>query len=151
MSLAIRRLRKHRAIDAVTHLRDENWRILAELDGANRHSVLLEHGLAVARRDQAQAEQVVVCLDDDLRKVTDERNRLVAALTATRALLAPYLAAEANAGAVTVPRSVRDTAEVEDQATVPIDVRPLWAALHPGPVVASSGNTSPAHIPAATG
>lgn len=60
-----------------------------------------------------------------------------------RAQLAPYLAARANDEAITVPPMVRDTTAVEDQATGPIYVQPLWEALGVGPVSA----TDPAHIP----
>lgn len=73
----------------------------------------------------------------DCQELHDEVLRL-------RARLTPYLAAEANAQAVTVPPMVRDTTAIEDQATGPIDVRPLWEALGVGPVVDAA---DPAHVP----
>ena len=51
--------------------------------------------------------------------------QLQAELVNVRQVLAPYLAAEATAGAVTVPEMVRDTSALEDQATAPIAVTTL--------------------------
>jgi predicted flap endonuclease-1-like 5' DNA nuclease len=59
--------------------------------------------------------------------------------------LAPHQAAEANANRIDVPPMVRDTDDPADQATTPIDVRPLWVALGIGPTVAV---TDPGHVPA---
>ncbi|MER7905428.1 hypothetical protein ABTX84_19365 [Streptomyces sp. NPDC095614] len=81
--------------------------------------------LADTRAKRAEAEQVVVCLDADLIERTDERDQLQAELVNVRQVLAPYLAAEATAGAVTVPEMVRDTSALEDQATAPIAVTTL--------------------------
>jgi outer membrane murein-binding lipoprotein Lpp len=63
-----------------------------------------------------------------------------------RKRLAPFLAAEANAAAVTVPPMVRDTAAIEDQATGPIYVQTLWDALGTGPTAAVTdpGRVAPA-------
>ncbi|MFF9309992.1 hypothetical protein ACF1BS_03685 [Streptomyces sp. NPDC014748] len=55
---------------------------------------------------------------DDLRQAREEIDRLRAEL--------------ANSTAVTVPPMIRDTSAIEDQATAPIDVRPLWAARDAG-------------------
>ncbi|NED75311.1 hypothetical protein G3I51_23910 [Streptomyces sp. SID9944] len=55
---------------------------------------------------------------DDLRQARKENDRLRAEL--------------ATATAVTVPPMVRDTSAIEDQATAPIDVRPLWVARDAG-------------------
>ena len=114
MSLILSRLRGpglHRAVDEVERLREANERLLVQL--------------ADTRAKRAEAEQVVVCLDADLIERTDERDQLQAELVNVRQVLAPYLAAEANAGAVTVPEMVRDTSAVEDQATAPIRVTTL--------------------------
>lgn len=93
-----------------------------------------ERNLLEAQIDTAGIE--LSAARTDCQELHDEVLRL-------RAQLAPYLAAEANDRAVTVPPMVRDTAAVEDQATGPIYVRPLWQALGIGPATA----TSPAHIP----
>ncbi|MEV1100171.1 hypothetical protein AB0I87_32540 [Streptomyces sp. NPDC049952] len=114
MSLILSRLRGpglHRAVDEVERLREANERLLAQL--------------ADTRAKRAEAEQVVVCLDADLIDRTEERDQLQAELVSLRQVLAPYLAAEATAGAVTVPEMVRDTSALEDQATAPIAVTTL--------------------------
>lgn len=108
----------HRAVDEVERLREANERLLVQLDEQGRR-------LADARAKRAEAEQTVVALDADLVERTDERDQLVAELDRLQALLAPYLAAEATAGAVTVPEMVRDTSAPEDQATTPIAVTTL--------------------------
>ncbi|NUP23571.1 MAG: hypothetical protein HOZ81_47455 [Streptomyces sp.] len=94
----------------------------------------LEQALADTRAKQAEAEQEVVTLDADLVERTEERDQLREEVTQLRALLAPYLAAEATAGAVTVPDMVRDTSAPEDQATTPIPVETLWDAHGISPV-----------------
>ncbi|MFG3136049.1 hypothetical protein ACGFZA_07480 [Streptomyces sp. NPDC048211] len=135
LHLGIRRTRKHRAVDAVTQLRDENRRLLGQLIGAHDHIAIQDHTLAEVRVLRAEAEQVVVCLAANVEELTEERDQLAEANEALRTQLAPYLAADANRDAITVPDLVRDTAAVEDQATAPIDVRPLWEAHGISPVL----------------
>jgi len=121
MSLILSRLRGpglHRAVDEVERLREANERLLVQLGEQGRQ-------LADTRTKRAEAEQVVVCLDADLVERTEERDQLKAELANVRGVLAPYLAAEAAAGAVTVPEMVRDTSALEDQATAPIAVTTL--------------------------
>lgn len=99
-------------------------------------SLKAERAAIEAQLDAAGIEVSAVRLD--CQELHDEVLRL-------RAQLAPYLAAKANAEAITVPMAVRDTSAFEDQATDPIDVRPLWDALNiAGPVVDA---TSPGHVP----
>lgn len=107
LHLGLRRHGKHRAADA-------GPRISA-----------LEAALATARADQAKAELAAVARQADVADLTDERDQLRAELNRLQAVLAPYLAAEATAGAVTVPEMVRDTSAPEDQATTPIEVTTL--------------------------
>ncbi|MEU8623234.1 hypothetical protein [Streptomyces sp. NPDC048669] len=149
LHLGIRRTRKHRAVDAVTQLRDENRRLLTQLIGAHDHIAIQDHTLAEVRVHLAEAGQVVVCLSANVEELTVERDQALAATVALRARLVPYLAADANRNAVTVPDSIRDTTAVEDQATAPINVLPLWQAHGIGPVIATAGSTDPAHLPAA--
>lgn len=151
LTLGIRRPRKHRAVDAVANLRDENRRLLTQVVGAGDVIATLEHQLADVRAKRADAEQVVTCLDADLQERTEERDQALAEIERLQALLAPFLAAEANANAITVPATVRDTSQFEDQATAPIDVRELRTRLASGPVVSlhhSPQAADPAHIPA---
>ncbi|WP_435285176.1 hypothetical protein [Streptomyces bacillaris] len=140
MSVISRSKPKHRAIDKVAELEAENEALIRQAFGAVEYI--------------GQLELVNGCLADTARKLTEqrdaawgERNELRAELGAARTRLAPFLAAEANANAVTVPAAIRDIGRFEDQATEPINVRPLWEAI--GPVVCTDGSTDPAHLPAA--
>jgi hypothetical protein len=132
---------RHRSADRA-ELRRENRRLLEQLVGATEFIAAQQRQLDAVRSKQAEAEQVVVCLSADLDDRTVERDEAVAEAAHLRAQLAPYLAVEANTNAITVPDAVRDTTAVEDQATTPIDVRPLWEALNIGPVVRAATPTS---------
>lgn len=138
---------KHRAADKVAELRDENRRLLTQLFGARDYIAIQDQQLADvrAKRDEAELELIRVAAERDDR--AEERDQALTEASRLRAQLAPYLAADANAHAVTVPPAERDTSRFEDQATAPIDVRPLWDAI--GPVVSTQGSTDPAHLPAA--
>ncbi|MFE5958958.1 hypothetical protein [Streptomyces rubiginosohelvolus] len=151
-SLIPRTKPKHRAADKVAELKRqlkdqqaETVSAFGQLIGAADTIAILEADLADVRVKQAEAEQVVVCLAADLDDRTEERDQALAEVAALRAQLAPYLAAEANANAITVPPSERDTTAFEDQATAPIKVTTLWAAHGIGPVLATQGSTDPAH------
>lgn len=148
-SLISRTKPKHRAVDAVANLRDENRRLLTQVVGAGDAIALLEGQLADVRAKRAEAEQVVVCLSADLDERTEERDQALTEVNALRAQLAPYLAADANRDAITVPPAERDTSRVEDQATEPIKVTTLRDALGIGPVITNQGSADPAHLPAA--
>ncbi|MGH3585032.1 MAG: hypothetical protein ACRDQ0_01810 [Pseudonocardia sp.] len=119
---------KHRAVDRLAELAAEKQSLINQLVGAAGYITRLELQLKECRAHRAEAEQVVVCLDADLTEARAE-------LATTRELLAPYLAAEAMAGAVTVPGMERDTTAMEDQATEPINVLPLWEAHGISPVI----------------
>ena len=118
LHLGIRRRGKHHPDEVIAKLR-------AQGIAAGDRIGYLERTLADTRAKRAEAEQVVVCLASDLDERTDERDQAQAELAAVKARLAPYLAAEATAGAVTVPEMERDTSAIEDQATAPIQVTTL--------------------------
>lgn len=87
-----------------------------------------------AERNQLEADFDRAAID-----LSGSREDLQAAegeIAYLRARLAPFLAAEANAHRIDVPAMERDTSHPADQATAPIDVRPLWAALGVGPTKA---------------
>lgn len=126
---------KHRAVDRLAELAAEKQSLINQLVGAAGHITRLELQLKESRAHQAEAEQVAACTAADLEDRAEELSEARAELALARALLAPYLAAEATAGAVTVPEMERDTTAMEDQATAPIDVRPLWNALGVSPVI----------------
>lgn len=136
------RKQKHRAADEVLRLRHL-------LDGAHALIAGLQLQIDTKDRDhaettakQAAAEELVVQLKADVDDLTDERKELRDEVLMFRARFGAQLAAEANATAVTVPPMVRPIDGPEDQATSPIDVRPLWDALGIGPTAAV---TDPGH------
>jgi septal ring factor EnvC (AmiA/AmiB activator) len=140
---------KHRAVDAVEDLREEARRLREQLVGA---------ASAIGHLDQRLAEvtgQLIATRGTNanlIRQANDlaiERNQLARDNETLAAQLAPYLAADANRNAITVPPSVRDTTAGEDQATTPIDVRPLWQAIGISPIVRVDNPqaTDPTHIP----
>ncbi|MFD4596801.1 hypothetical protein ACFWPQ_02085 [Streptomyces sp. NPDC058464] len=124
--------RKHRAVDKVAELRAENIQLLTRQAAADDFfAILLDDvtttnaawGQEKQRRAAAEAEvdrlqQELAARDDEIEQLTRE--------------LAPHRAAKANANRVTVPPWSRPVDSPEDQATAPIDVRPLWAARDAG-------------------
>ncbi|CAL9663822.1 hypothetical protein SUDANB1_07110 [Streptomyces sp. enrichment culture] len=129
-----RPVRKHRAVDEVTRLR-------SLLDGAN--ALIRGLQLQVADRDaalddtramQAEAEELVVKQQADIDDLTAERDQWRDEALALKARFSAQLAADANTHRITVPRMVRPVDGPEDEATAPIDVRPLWDALGIRPV-----------------
>lgn len=125
----LRRQPKHRAADRLASLEPEYRRIKAVVVGSDAAFNQL-------RKQAAEAEMVAARTLRDLEDVTEERDRLQREVADLWARLAPLEAAEANRNAMTVPAPVRDTSHGADQATAPINVQPLWAALGVGPVQA---------------
>ncbi|WP_330173053.1 hypothetical protein OG875_05240 [Streptomyces sp. NBC_01498] len=126
----------HRADDRIAELRDENVRLLDRQAAADDYFAVLladRADMYAAWRDAVHRAD----LADDIATA-----RLVAACEATaraqeaeqqaadmRAELLELRAYKAQNTAITVPSMVRDTSNGADQATAPIDVRPLWDAL----------------------
>lgn len=123
---------RRRAVDKVDELRDENRRLLTIVAGSDDAFALLHQALTEARSEQADAELIVVQQQADIDDLTTERDGLLDEVLMFRARFGAQLAAEANAAAVTVPPMVRDTTAIEDQATGPIYVQPLWDARDSG-------------------
>ncbi|WP_030917472.1 hypothetical protein [Streptomyces sp. NRRL B-24720] len=140
---------KHRAVDAVEDLREENRHLRAQLVGAATAVGQLDQRLTAAHNQLKAANGTNVSLARQVNGLSTERNELVDENEALLQQLAPYLAADANRNAVTVPPSIRDTTAGEDQATTPINVRPLWDALGIGPIVRVDNPqaTDPTHVP----
>lgn len=121
-----------RAVDKVDELRDENRRLLTRQMAADDYFALLlqdRNDVYAAwefeQAKRAEAEQAAAAMQSER---DDWRDRFLA----LQARFGPQLAAEANANRIDVPPMVRDTSAIEDQATGPIDVRPLWAARDEG-------------------
>ncbi|MFJ8929311.1 hypothetical protein ACIRLA_22300 [Streptomyces sp. NPDC102364] len=137
-----------RAVDKVGELRDENKRLLTAYHAAGDEIALLRNDLTTARHRQAEAEEIVVKQQADLIDLVEERDQLLNEVRQLRAELA-------NRDAVTVQPMERDTSDGADQATAPIDVRPLREAAADGllsPIVRismSGASASPGQPPAA--
>jgi seryl-tRNA synthetase len=141
---------KHRAVDAVAHLSEENRRLRAQLVGASAAVGQLDQRLAAAHNQLKAAHGTNVSLVRQVNDLSTERDQLADKNEALAVQLAPHLAADANRNAVTVPPSVRDTTAGEDQATTPIDVRELRERFNTGPIVTlhhSPQAADPTHIP----
>jgi hypothetical protein len=121
---------RRRAADKLAEVRRDLSLALSQMHAAGDEVALLRNGLADARRKQVEAEEVIVAQLANLEDLRTHRDELLAEVLALKTRFGPELAAEANANAVTVPPMVRDTTALEDQATAPIDVKPLWAALN---------------------
>lgn len=87
-------------------------------------------------------------LEDEFDKAAIDRSAALEDLAEARAELAELRAFKANATAATVPPMQRDTSALADQATEPINVRPLWQALNLGPTAAT---TNPGRLPCSWG
>lgn len=102
------------------------------LAAAGEEVATLRPALEESRAKHAAAEELVVQQQADLEELVLERDGLRDEVLMFRARFGPQLAAEANANAVTVPPMVRPIDGPEEEATAPIDVRPLWAARDAG-------------------
>jgi len=131
---------RRRAVDEVDRLRDENRSLFTRLMELDDAMAILRQDLADAHAKQAEAKEIVVQQQADNDDLTAERDVLRDELAALKVRFGPQLAAEANATRIDVPAMRRDTTALEDQATAPIDVKPLWQALGVGPVL------DPGHI-----
>ncbi|MFI6854542.1 hypothetical protein [Streptomyces sp. NPDC050416] len=125
---------RRRAIDKVAELRRDLSLALSQMHAAGDEIALLQQDLAVARGMQAEAEEIVVQQQAEIDDLAAERDQWMAETLALKARFAAQLAAEANTHRIDVPPMVRDTTAIEDQATGPIDVRPLWDARGIRPV-----------------
>lgn len=123
---------RRRASDKVDELRRDLTIALSHMHAAGDEIALLRNDLVDARSKQAEAEMVVVCQQADIDDLRAENNGLREQLAALRVKFGPQLAAEENEAAVTVPPMVRPVDGPEDEATAPLDVRPLWAARDAG-------------------
>lgn len=135
---------RRRAVDEVERLRENEISLLTALHAAGDDITALRQKLTEARQHQAEAELVVVCQQADIDDLKAERDALAEEVAGLKTMFGPQLAEEANANAITVPIAIRDTSDPEDQATAPIDVRPLWEARDAGLL----DGTQPQHVPA---
>lgn len=121
-----------RAVDKVAELRDENVRLLNRQAAADDFFAILMHDVVTTNAAWGQEKQLRGEAEEAAAQMRMERDEWRDEALALRARFGPQIAAEANANAVTVPCGYRDTSAIEDQATGPIDVRPLWEAADAG-------------------
>ncbi len=134
-----------RAVDKVAELREDNVKLLNRQMAADDFFAILMNDVVTTNEAWQQEKKARTLLEDINRSLRSEVDAWQELADGLRAQLAPFLAAEANAHRVDVPPMVRDTAAMEDRATAPIDVKPLWEAL--GVHYAGPGASSPAHVP----
>lgn len=126
------RPRKHRAVDEVTRLRSFLAGAHQLINGLQLQLEAADARHAATVAEQAEAELLVVQQQADIEDLIAERDHWRADALALRARFGAQLAAEANANRVDVPPMIRPIDGPEDQATGPIDVRPLWKARDAG-------------------
>lgn len=84
-------------------------------------------------QDERDGRIVAEAAASEMRIQRDEwRDRALA----LQARFGAQIAAEDNANRITVPPAIRPISGPEEEATAPIDVRPLWDALGVGPTTA---------------
>jgi hypothetical protein len=130
----------HRAVAEVLRLRERERELETALGRAVDRAALLQWDLTLANAHVAEAEMLVVKQQADIFDLTDERDQLAEEVAALRRRFSAQLAADANTHRITVPPMVRPVNGPEDEATTPIEVRPLWDAHGVRPV------TDPGHI-----
>lgn len=134
---------RRRAVDEVERLRQREQQLETALGRAGDEVALLRWDLTEARRELVQTQELVVTQLANLDDLRAENDQLAEENSALKTRFSAHLAADANANRITVPPMQRDTTAIEDQATGPIDVRPLRDAAAAGllrPV------TDPGHI-----
>jgi chromosome segregation ATPase len=146
--LSFRGTGTRRAIDKVADLRAENRRLTRAADDMACQLVAM-----ATQIDELKTERNE--LKDSLDAGAIDYAGVLQDLDFANAEVARLRAELATRDAVTVPPMERDTTAVEDQATAPIDVRPLREAAELGllgPVVrisTSGASADPGRIPAA--
>ncbi|MFG3585047.1 hypothetical protein [Streptomyces sp. NPDC047990] len=137
--------RRHSPDTVIRNLRDENRKLLDRQLAADDYFAVLTDGIADADAALEREQRLRGLAEEAAAQMRMERDEWIEEAGRHAAELAPHRAAEANAHPVTVPPMVRPIDGPEEQATAPIDVRPLWAARDAGllrPV------TDPGHVPA---
>lgn len=121
-----------RAVDEVERLREDITKLLNRQAADDDFFAILMHDVVTTnaawqqeKQLRGEAEEAASQMQMDRDEWRDEALRL-------RARFGAQIAAEANANRIDVPPMYRDTSAIEDQATGPIDVRPLWAAADAG-------------------
>lgn len=136
MSLTIpftgRRSRKHSPDTVIARLRNDMAKVMNRLAAADDFFAILMHDVTTTNAAWQHEKQLRGEAEEAAAQMRMERDEWMAEALALRARFGPQLAAEANANRIDVPPMVRDTTAIEDQATGPIYVQPLWDAADAG-------------------
>lgn len=130
-----RRRGRHHPDEVIRRLQDENDKLRRREAPADDYFAVLHEDVVTTNAAWEKEKRHREHAEKTLTEAWEYIARLEAENESLTAELAPLRAAEANANAVTVPPMVRDTSAIEDQATGPIDVRPLHEALGISPVI----------------
>jgi hypothetical protein len=125
---------RRRAIDEVERLKERKQQLETALGEAGDEVALLRWDLTVAHHKLDEAQEIVVQQGATIDSLTEERDHWRDQALALKARFSAQLAADANANRIDVPPMIRPIDGPEDQATGPIDVRPLWDAVGIRPV-----------------
>ncbi|MFJ7176464.1 hypothetical protein ACIQXA_08650 [Streptomyces massasporeus] len=134
---------RRRAVDEVERLRERVGDLEILLGRAGDEVALLQWDLTVAHHQLDEAQEIVVQQQATVDELTEERDHWRDEALALKARFSAQLAVDANKNRIDVPPMIRPIDGPEDQATGPIDVRPLREAAAAGllgPV------TDPGHI-----
>jgi hypothetical protein len=125
---------RRRAVDEVERLREREQQLETALGAAGDEVALLRWDLTVAHHQLGEAQEIAVQQQATVDELTTERDYWRDQALALKARFSAQLAVDANAHRIDVPPMIRPIDGPEDQATGPIDVRPLWGALDIRPV-----------------
>jgi hypothetical protein len=135
---------RRRAVDKVDELRQENTHLLDRQAAADDFFAALMRDVTDTNAAWEQEKQLRGEAEEAAAQMRMERDNWRDRALALQERFGVELAAEANANAITVPLMIRPVDGPEDQATAPIDVRPLWEARDAGLL----DTTQPQHVPA---
>lgn len=137
ISQDLRTRRKHRG-KSPWQLVQTIGRLEREADEATCQMVAMATQVDELTADRNQLarklDEAAIAHQATIDELTTERDGYAEELTALKRRFAAQIAVEANTHRVTVPPMYRDTSDPADQATQPIDVKPLWEAFRLGTV-----------------
>lgn len=135
MSIAqdLRTRRKHRG-KSPWQLVQTIGRLEREADDRTCQMVAMATEIDELRADRNQKAEELDKAAIDYSNLLGDRDEWREQALALWERFGPQIAAEENATATSVPPSYRDTSDPADQATQPIDVKPLWEAFRLGTV-----------------
>jgi hypothetical protein len=135
--------RRHSPDTIIRNLRDENVRLLNRQAAADDFFAILLNDVTTTNTAWQNEKQLRGEAEEAAAQMQMDRDEWRDRALALQARFGAQIAAEENAHRITVPPAIRPISGPEEEATAPIDVRPLWAARDAGllgPV------TNPGHV-----